>query len=77
MNLITQYFGKNLKKRDFSDGSKAGGDDSKKPSVGGWESYTDKADIFEECVESANCRKNLFDCLKNWEEKNVGSLHAS
>ena len=61
----------------MSDGSKAGDDDSKKPCVGSSESYTDEADIFEEGIESANCRKVLFNCLKNWEEKNVGSLHAS
>ena len=31
--------------------------------------YTDGADIFEEGVESADCRKVLFNCLKNLEEK--------
>ena len=30
MNEISQYFGKNPKKRDLSDGSKTGDDDSKK-----------------------------------------------
>ena len=31
MNQISQYFGKNAKKRDLNDGSKTGDDDSKKP----------------------------------------------
>ena len=69
MNQISQYFGKNPKKRDLSDGSKTGDDDSKKPREGSSGSYTDEADIFEEGVESADCRKLLFNCLKNLEEK--------
>ena len=70
MNQISQHFGKNRKKRDLSDGSKTGDDDSKKPrreSNSG--SYTDEVDIFEEGVESADCRKVLFNCLKKLEEK--------
>ena len=59
MNQILQYFGKNPKKRDLSDGSKTGSSGS----------YTDEVDIFEEGVESADCRKVLFNCLKNLEEK--------
>ena len=69
MNQILQYFGKNPKKRDLSDGSKTGDDDSKKPREGSSGSYTDEADIFEEDVESADCREILFNCLKNLEEK--------
>ena len=42
MNQISQYFGKNPKKRDLSDGSKTGDDDSKKPREGSSGSYTDK-----------------------------------
>ena len=34
MNQRSQYFGKNPKKRDLSDGSKTGGNDSKKPQEG-------------------------------------------
>ena len=68
MNQISQYFGKNPKKRDLSDGSKTGDDDSKKPREGSSGSYTDEADIFEEGVESADCRKVLFNCLKNLEQ---------
>ena len=34
MNQISQYFGKNPKKMDFSDGLKTGDDDSKKPREG-------------------------------------------
>ena len=69
MNQISQYFGRNPKKRDLSDGSKTGDDDCKKPREGSSGSYTDEADIFEEGVESADCRKVLFNCLKNLEEK--------
>ena len=32
-------------------------------------SYTDEADIFEEYVESAYCRKVSLNCLKNLEQK--------
>ena len=69
MNQILQYFEKNSKKRDLSDGSKTGDDDSKKPREGSSGSYTDEADIFEEDVESADSREMLFNCLKNLEEK--------
>ena len=69
MNQIWQYFGKNPKKRCLSDGSKTGVNYSKKPREGSSGSYTNEADIFEEGVESANCRKVLFNCLKNLEEK--------
>ena len=34
MNQISNYFRKNPKKRDLSDGSKTGDDDSKKPREG-------------------------------------------
>ena len=69
MNQISQYFWKNPKKRHFSDDSKTGDDDSKKPREGSAGSYTYEADIFEEGVESADFRKVLFNCLKNLEEK--------
>ena len=69
MSQISPYFEKNPKKRHLSDGSKTGDDDSKKPREGSSGSYTDEADIFEEGVESAGCRKVLFNCLKNLEEK--------
>ena len=55
-----QYFGS----------SKTGDDASKKPREGTSGSYTDEADIFEEDVESADCQKVLFNCLKNLEQKN-------
>ena len=64
-----QYFEKNPKKRDLSDSSKTGDDDSKKPWEGSPGSYTDEADIFEEGFESADCQKVLFKCLQNLEEK--------
>ena len=77
MNQISEYFGKNPKKRDLSDGSKTGDDDSKKSREGSSESCTGEADIFEEDAESADCRKVLFNCLKNLKQKNESSLHAS
>ena len=46
MNQISQYFGKNPKKRDLSDGSKTDDDDSKKPREGSSGSCTDEDDIF-------------------------------
>ena len=76
MNQISQYFVKNSKKRDLSDDSKTGDDDSKKPREGSSGSYTDETDIFEELIESANCRKVLFNCLKNLEQK-VNDLNAN
>ena len=69
MNQISQYFGKNPKRRHLSDGLKTGDDDSKKPREGNSGSYTDEADLFKEGVESAACRKILFDCLKNLEQR--------
>ena len=69
MNQILQYFGKYPKKRDLSDGSKTGDDDSKKPQEGSSGSYTDETDVFEEGVESADCQKALFNCLENLEQK--------
>ena len=69
MNQISQYFRKNPKKRDLSDVSKTDDDDSKKPRKGSSGSYTDEANAFEEGVESADCRKVLFYCLKNLERK--------
>ena len=46
MNPVFQYFGKNPKKRDLSDDSKTGGDDSKKPREGSSGSYTDDCNVF-------------------------------
>ena len=69
MNQISQYFGKNPKKRDFSDGSNTDDDDSNRPWEGNSGSYTEEADVFEEGVESADCRKVLFNCLKNLGQK--------
>ena len=69
MNQISQYFRKNPKKRDLSDDSKSGDDDSKKPREGSSGSYTEEADVFEEGVESPDSRKVLFNCLNNLEQK--------
>ena len=57
------------KKRDLRDGSKTGDDDSKKPWEGISGSYTNKVDIFEEGVKSADCRNVFFNCLNNLEQK--------
>ena len=69
MNQISQYFGKNSKKKDLSDGTKTGGDDSKKLQEGSSGSYTEEADVFEGVGESDDCGKVLFNCLKNLEQK--------
>ena len=63
MNQISQYCGKNPKKRDLSHDSKTGDDDSKKPREGSSGSCTVEADAFEEGVQSADCRKVLFNCF--------------
>ena len=55
MNQMSQYFGKNPRKRDLSDGSKTGDDDSKKPREGSSESCNEETDVFKEGVELANC----------------------
>ena len=68
-NQISQDFGKNPQKRDLRDGSKTGDDDSKKPRESSSGSYTEEVDVFEESAESADCRKVLFNCLKNLEQK--------
>ena len=44
-------------------------DDSKKPLEGSSGSYTEEADVFEEVVQSTDCRKVLFNCLNNLEQK--------
>ena len=54
---------------DLSHGSKTEDYDSKKPREGSSGSYTDEVDIFEEGVESSDCRKVLLKCLKNLEQK--------
>ena len=69
MNRISQYFGKNPKKRDLSCDLKTGDDDSKKPREGSSESYTKEVDVFEEVVDSADCQNVLFNCLNNLEQK--------
>ena len=53
----------------MSDGSKTVDDDSKKPREGSSGCYTDEADIFEKDVESDDCWKVLFNCLRNLEQK--------
>ena len=69
MNQILEHFGKNPTKRDLSDNLKTGESDSKKPQEGSSGSYTEEADVFEEGVESADCRKVLFNCLTVLEQK--------
>ena len=69
MNQISQYFGKNPKKRDLSDDAKTGDNDFKKPREGSSGNYTEETDVFEEGIESVDCQKVLFNCLKNLERK--------
>ena len=57
------------KESKLTDDSKTGDDDSKKPREGSLGSYTEEADVFEEGAESADCRKVLFNCLRNLEQK--------
>ena len=64
-----QYFGRNPQKRDLSDNLKTGDDDSKKPRDDSSGTCTDEADIFEKGAESAKFWKDLFNCLKNLEQK--------
>ena len=61
MNQISQYFGKNPKKRDLSEGSKTGDDDSKKPREGSSGSYTEEADLFRKVLSQLTVEKF---CLK-------------
>ena len=51
---------------DFAENSD---DDSKKPLEGSSGCYTEEADVFEEVVQSTDCRKVLFNCLNNLEQK--------
>ena len=51
------------------DNLKTGDDDSKKPREDRSGTCTDEADIFEKGVESAKFLKDLFNCLKNLEQK--------
>ena len=53
----------------MSDNLKTGDDDSKKPRDDSSGTCTDEADIFEKGVESAKFPKDLFNCLKNLEQK--------
>ena len=65
MQGIGKYFSK---KRDLSDQSQ-GGDERKKVKEGSSVSSTDDTDVFGEGLESADCKANLFNCLKNVEVK--------
>ena len=69
MNQIWQYLGINPKKKSLSDCSKTDDEKSTKPHEGSLSSYSDEANVFEEDVDSVDCQKVLFDCLKNLEQK--------
>ena len=69
MNQIWQYLGINPKKKSLSDCSKTDDEKSTKPHKGSLSSYSDEANVFEEDVDSVDCQKVLFDCLKNLEQK--------
>ena len=62
-------FWKESQEKDLSDSSKTDDNDSEKPRQVSLGSYTDEDDIFEGFVESAGCRKVLFNGLQNLEQK--------
>ena len=78
INQITQYVGKNPKKRDLSDGSKTGDDDFKKPREGSSEVTLMKLIFLRKVLNQLTAGEfYVTNCLKNLEEKNKRSLHAS
>ena len=66
---IAKYFDKNSKKRDLSGNSNPEEDRKKKIRDGSSASTTDNCDVFEEGLESPECKEILFNCLRNLQEK--------
>ena len=60
---IGKYFSSS-KKRDLSGNSRVDADAKKAKEATSSSSYSDQ-DVFEEDLDSSNCRVILFDCLKN------------
>ena len=71
---IGKYFSSS-KKRGLSDNSKEAADPKKAKEATSSSSYSDH-DVFEEDLDSSNCRSILFDCLKNLESK-VNEIFAN
>ena len=65
---IAKYFEKNFKKRDVS-GDSNPDEERKKIRGGSFASTTDNCDVFEEVLESPECKEILFNCLINLQEK--------
>ena len=65
---IAKYFDKDSKKRDLS-GDSNPEEERKKIRDGSSASNTDNYDVFEEGLESPECKEILFNCLRNLQEK--------
>ena len=59
---MEKYFDKNSKNRDISGDSNP---EEKRKKI----STTDNCDVFEEGLESPECKEILFNCLRNLQEK--------
>ena len=57
MNQLSQYFGKNPKKRDLSDGSKTSDQENKKPREDSSGSYTDEANFLRKVLSQLTVEK--------------------
>ena len=71
---IGKYFSSS-KKRNLSDNSQETTDPKKAKEATSSSSYIDH-DVFEEGLDSSNCRSILFDCFKNLESK-VNEIFAN
>ena len=65
---IAKYFDKNSKKRDLS-GNSNPEEERKKIRDGSSASTADNCGVFEEGLESPECKEILFNCLRNLQEK--------
>ena len=65
---IAKYFDKNSKKRDLS-GDSNPEKERKKIRDGSSASTIDNCDVFEEGLESPECKEIFFNCLRNLQEK--------
>ena len=61
---IAKYFDKNSKKRDLS-GDSNPEEERKKINDGSSARTIDNCDVFEEGLESPECKEILFNCLRN------------
>ena len=65
---IEKYFDKNSKKRNLS-GNSNPEEQRKKIRDGSSASTTDNCNVFEEGMESSECKEIFFNCLRNLQEK--------